>query len=124
MPTPSPIELALYHERANRVSNQGALGDHCVLELAWIRDQIAETDVIQLKVAPCEEEYSNRTTATFPDSSITSVSLLSHDPDELKLPWEIVSFESEDLGNGRWGFDLNCRDIRWTWESAWPMIEP
>lgn len=123
MTVPSPIELELYGRRAHHVSETGTVGDHCVLEFAWIRDQIAETDVVRLRVAPWEREYVESVTAVFREAHIGRVTQISHDPEEIELPWEIVGFACENHGGGRWSFSLNCGHIRWTWSSKWPTIE-
>jgi len=123
MAVPSEIELALYAECAHHVSNSGAVGGHCVLEFAWFRDLIAQADVIRLRVAPWERKYSQHTVAVFSGAQVGSITQVSHDPEDIELPWGIVSFACQDVSDGCWSFTLNCHDLRWTWTSKWPTIE-
>jgi hypothetical protein len=123
MPSPSKIEIVLYGEWADRITASGEVGDHCVLEFSWFRDQVTESDVIRLKVAPWQREYSQSATAIFLSASVGNVTQELHDPEEIELPWSIVGFHCQDYGNGAWGFNLNCSGIRWAWSSNWPTIE-
>jgi hypothetical protein len=43
---------------------------------------------------------------------------------EPPLPWDIIGFDARDLSHGRWRFVLQCREIAYVWESAWPRLEP
>jgi hypothetical protein len=123
MAVPSAIELTLYAEWAHHVSDSGAVGGHCVLEFAWFRDQIAEADVIRLRIAPWEREYSQHTVAVFSGAQVASITQVSHDPEDIELPWGIVGFACQDVGDGCWAFNLNCHHLRCAWTSKWPTIE-
>ncbi len=42
---------------------------------------------------------------------------------EFALPWDIIGFDSADLGGGRWEFVINCINVEFCWRSAWPVAE-
>ena len=44
---PSDIELALYGDWADRVSPDGDVGDHCLLEFSISRDTATDSDVLR-----------------------------------------------------------------------------
>lgn len=123
MAVPSEIEVALYAEWAHHVSNSGELGNHCILEFSWLHDQITESDVVRLRLAPWDREYAQHTVAVFADAQVWSINQVSHDPEDIELPWLIVSFICQDVGDGCWRFGLNCHQFRLTWTSKWPTIE-
>ena len=43
-------------------------------------------------------------------------------PGDLDPPWDVIGFDSEDLGGGRWRLGLHCHAIEWSFESSWPVV--
>lgn len=119
----SEIERALYFEYADRVSDGGKVGEHCILAIGIERDQQTDSDVIQLRVTPWDREYSASTVATFHNAVHIRYQQTTHDPEEMELPWEIVGFYSQAHVDGQRSFRLNCNCCRWAWGSDWPSIE-
>lgn len=114
----SAIETALYGEEwVQRVSPTGDVGEHCVLQLT-----LAD-GAISLRVTPWECEHSRWTNAVFAHASLTWFAQTAADPDDLRMPWGIVGFHCSQQDDGKWQFNLNCRHVRWSWTSDWPVIE-
>ena len=67
---PSEIESALYGDWADRVSSDGDVGDHCLLEFSISRDIASDSDSLRLAVAPNDREYIDRVVATFRNTHV------------------------------------------------------
>jgi len=100
------IEKALY----------GNLGVHGVTDFA------VSAGVVWLRVAPWVGPPVH-TAAIFRDARVTSVEAYPTNPGDLDPPWDVIGFDSDDLGGGRWRFVLHCASIEWCFESAWPDVE-
>ena len=94
----------------------GDCGIHEVTEFA------VSPGVIRVCVAP-RVGPRVRTTAVFRGARVTSVEVYPTDPGDLDPPWDVIGFDSDDLGGDRWRFVLHCDAIEWCFESAWPVVE-
>lgn len=119
---PSDIELALYGDWADRVSPDGDVGDHCLLEFSISRDTVTDSDVLRLAVTPNDREYIDRVVATFRNAHVGRIQQPDYDPEFNYLPWCIIGFHSTEIGDGQWSFQLNCHGCRIQWSSDWPDI--
>jgi hypothetical protein len=63
------------------------------------------------------------TVATFHDARLVSVDAYADGPDDLELPWDVIGFDCDELGDGRWRFVLHSDVMEWCFESAWPVVE-
>lgn len=92
---------------------------------------------ITMSVAPWTEEamqalgqYTDQTAQTrghFRAARLISREVMDDDVpqnQEPPLPWDIIGFDAHDLGHDRWQFVLQCAEIAYVWESAWPRLEP
>lgn len=93
----------------------GEMGTHGVAEFA------ASPGVVRLRVAPWEGPRVE-TVAVFGEARLTSVETDPDIPDGVDLPWDIIGFDCEELGDGRWRFGLHCDAIEFGFESTWPMV--
>jgi hypothetical protein len=120
----SEIETALSGEWANRVSAEGHVGEHCLVEFSVRRNPPADcSDIVRIGVVPESREYTIPTIATFADAHLGSVNQVDYDPEFNYLPWGIVGFHCRDCGDDKWSFQLNCDSLRVNWSSSWPTIE-
>lgn len=120
---PSEIESALYGDWADRVSSDGDVGDHCLLEFSIARDVSSDSDVLRLAVAPTDREYSDRAVATFRNAHVGRIQQPGYDAEWNYLPWYIIGFHCTGIGDGQWSFQLNCHGCRIQWSSDWPEIQ-
>ena len=121
---PSEIETALYGEWADRVSADGHVGDHCLVEFSISRNPPADcSDRVRLAVVPEPREYTTPTVATFAEAHVGRMQQTNYDPEFNFLPWPIIGFHCRDRGDGKWTFQLNCNSIRIEWLSNWPSVE-
>lgn len=98
------IEQALYGRR----------GTHGVTEFTLT------PGVVRLRLEPWEGQ--GYTDAVFGAARLTSVECYPDDHDTLDPPWDVIGFDSYDLGDGRWRFVLHCAAIEWCFESSWPVV--
>jgi len=120
----SEIETALYGEWAGRVSPEGHVGEHCLVEFSVSRNPSADcSDIVRVAVVPESREYTSPTIAVFSNAHVGRLQQTSYDPEFNFLPWSIIGFHCRDCGGGRWSFQLNCDSIRIEWSSDWPSIE-
>lgn len=103
----SQIELHLYRSH----------GAHALLSIT-----LAERRVV-IVVAPWAD-LSAVIVAVFESADLRHV-WAAHDKAEVEfaLPWDIIGFDSADLGGGRWEFLVNCIEVEICWRSAWPVVE-
>jgi len=83
---------------------------------------LAERRVI-IEIAPWAA-LAAVTVAVFESADLRHV-WAAHDTAEAEfaLPWDIIGFDSADLGGGRWEFVMNCRDVELCWRLDWPVTE-
>jgi hypothetical protein len=43
-------------------------------------------------------------------------------PEDIALPWDIVEFDSKEVGDDRWEFVVNCTVVEYAWRSEWPRL--
>ena len=99
------IERFLYEDRAV----------HGVVEFAM------SPGVIRLHLAPWAG-LQVHTYAVFGEVRLTSVEAYPDDRRPLDPPWDVIGFDCDDLGGGRWRFVLHCDVIEWCFESTWPVV--
>jgi len=99
--------LSLYGELANRVADNGAVGDHWVWAFAIESDLATDVDLVRLHVSPQGQEYKEQTVATFLNAQLANIVQTSHDPEDLSLPWGIRGFHCFRQADGKWLFNLN-----------------
>ena len=104
-PLATAIALFLYEGR----------GVHGVSEFT------ASPGVVRLKLTPWEGPQVH-TCAVFGEDRLISLDAYPDDRCTLDLPWDVIGFDSDDLGGGRWRFVLHWDAIEWCFESAWPVI--
>jgi len=98
----SAIECYLY----------GSRGTHAVVWFALGPSRVV------VAVAPWDE-LGSVTEATFEAAELLSVwAAEDATPEDIALPWDIIGFDSKELGNGRWEFVVNCCDVEYAWRSA------
>jgi len=120
---PSEIESALYGDWADRVSIDGDVGDHCLVEFSISRDTASDSDVLRITVAPNGREFVDRVVATFRNAHVGRIQQPSLDHEFNYLPWYIAGFHSTEIGDGQWSFQLNCHNFRIQWSSDWPGVQ-
>lgn len=99
------IEQLLYGER----------GIHGVSEFA------ISSDGVRLQLLPWEGPQV-QTVAVFSEAKLLSVWSNTDDLPNLDLPWDVIGFDCQELGNGRWQFVMNCGAIEFCFDSAWPVV--
>ncbi|WP_162671887.1 hypothetical protein [Gemmata massiliana] len=62
------------------------------------------------------------TYAVFGDARLTYVESYPDEQKPLDPPWDVIGFDCDDLGGGRWGFCLHCDVIEWGFEATWPVV--
>lgn len=72
----------------------GNLATHGVTEFS------VSPGVVRLRLAPWAGRIVH-TTAVFLDARVTSAEVYA-DPGDLDPPWDIIGFDSEAVGGGRW----------------------
>jgi hypothetical protein len=93
----------------------GSHGTHALLSLT-----LAEGRVV-VAVAPWSQ-LTAVTVAAFEAAELVHVwAAPDTPPAEIALPWDIIGFDSTDLGGGRWEFLVNCSDVEFCWRSTWPV---
>lgn len=90
-------------------------GAHAVVEMTLALKRLV------LTVAPLSD-LSQRTTVEFADCRLTSLDVLDDNLVELNLPWDIIGFDSDELGEARWSFCLHCSAIEHSFEAGWPRM--
>ena len=116
------VSLVVRRQRGFAVATEiekvlyGNLGVHGVTEFA------VTAGVVRLRVAPWVGPPVH-TAAVFRDARVTSVEAYPTNLGDLDPPWDVIGFDSDDLGGGRWRFVLHCDAIEWCFESAWPAVE-
>jgi hypothetical protein len=106
------------HRLATKIEKllYGNFGTHGVTEFS------VSSGVVRVRVAPWASP-SVQTTAVFRGARLTSVDAYPTDAGDLDPPWDVIGFDSDELGGGRWRFVLHCDAIEWCFESAWPDVE-
>lgn len=93
----------------------GSSGAHALLSLT-----LAERQVVVM-LAP-KADLAAVTVAEFNSATLRHLWAAHDTPHaEFELPWEIIGFDSTDLGGGRWEFLINCINVEFCWRSAWPV---
>ncbi len=82
----------------------------------------ASPGAIRISLAPWDGPKV-RTIANFREARLASVEAYPAVPGDLDMPWDVIGFDSYELGDGRWQFVLHCDGIEWCFESAWPAAE-
>jgi len=95
----------------------GSYGAHAMLSIT-----LAKRRVI-IEIAPWAD-LAAVTVPVFESADLRHV-WAAHDTAETEfaLPWDIIGFDSTDLGGGRWEFVINCSDVELCWRSDWPVVE-
>ena len=95
-----------------------------------IRENTADDNCIHIKLAAWREQdgemVPNRSTeviAKFGNAKILTLDTYEDDVNDIKLPWDIIGFDSDELLNGGWSFCLHTDCIEYCFESDWPEIE-
>ena len=58
----------------------------------------------------------------FPNAKLSSI-CTTHDADDpLEFPWDIVGFDSDEMGNSKWRFTLTTHVLEIGFDSVWPTI--
>jgi len=95
----------------------GSYGTHALVSLT-----LAERRVV-VEVAPWTQ-LAAVTVATFEAAELQHLwSALDTPLSKISLPWDIISFDSTDLGGGRWEFLVYCSIAEMCWRSLWPVAE-
>jgi hypothetical protein len=92
----------------------GRRGTHGVTEFT------VSPGTLRLRLTPWEGP--GYTDAVFGEARLTSVECYPLNHSDLDPPWDVIGFDSYDLGNGRWRFVLHCDAIEWCFESFWPVV--
>ena len=95
----------------------GSRGAHALLSIT-----LAEWRVVVV-MAPWVD-LAAVTVAVFESADLRHV-WAAHDKAEAEfaLPWDIIGFDSADLGGGRWAFVVYCSDVELCWRSDWPVTK-
>jgi hypothetical protein len=93
----------------------GGRGIHGVTEFT------ASPGGVRLRLVPWEGPRVE-TVAVFGEARLTSVETYPDSPDDLDLPWDVIGFDCEELGDGRWRFILHCDAIEFGFDSTWPAV--
>jgi hypothetical protein len=104
----SAIERCLY----------GSRGTHAVVWFA-----LAPSRVV-IAVAPWDE-LGSVTEATFEAAELRSVwAAEDAGPEDIALPWDIIGFDSNEVGDDQWEFVVCCGVVEYAWRSEWPRLTP
>ena len=78
------------------------------------------TDIIEISVVPWEGDRS-LSTYLFNNARIIHASMVDNSPEELEMPWDIISIDERNNLNGIWEFTLHCSCISFTFLANWPI---
>ena len=94
----------------------GSYGTHGLYSLTLTPDRIT------IAIAPWSEPEKFKV-AVFESVELQSIWTSTGDTPMDAMPWDIIGFDSTDLGGGRWEFLIYCNEaIEICWRSQFPSV--
>ncbi len=57
----------------------------------------------------------------FDNAKLVHIGMTDNSPEELEIPWDIISIDEKNHLNGVWEFTLHCSCMSLTFLASWPI---